>query len=99
MSKAFVVRYQTTAEAADENQRRVEDVYAELAATDPGGLRYLTLRLADGVTFVHIALVDDDGAGNPLPGTAAFRTFQAGLPDRLTQGPDAQDATIVGAYR
>jgi hypothetical protein len=96
MSKAVIVRYQTTAETADENQRLVEQVYAELAARDPGGLRYATFRLADGVSFVHVALVEGDV--NPLPGMAAFQAFQANLSDRVAQGPDPQDAIIVGSY-
>jgi hypothetical protein len=96
MSKAVIVRYQTTPETADENQRLVEQVYAELAAIDPGSLRYATFRLADGVSFVLVALVEGDV--NPLPGMAAFQTFQANLADRVAQGPDPQDATIVGSY-
>jgi hypothetical protein len=97
MSKATIVRYQTTVEAAAENQRLVEQVYAELAANDPGGLRYATFRLDDGVTFVHVAIVEGDE--NPLATTAAFQAFQAGLADRLTDGPDPQGAVIVGSYR
>jgi hypothetical protein len=97
MSKTVIVRYRTTAETADENQRLVADVYAELAATDPGGLRYATFRLADGVSFVHVALIEGDDS--PLPGVAAFQAFQANLADRLAQGPEAHEATIVGAYR
>ena len=49
-----VVRYRTKPEHADENQRLVEGVFAELAATKPAGLTYATYRLADG-TFVHVA--------------------------------------------
>lgn len=97
MSKAVIVRYQTTAETADENQRLVEQVYAKLAASDPGGLRYATFRLADGVSFVHVAFIE--GEVNPLSDVAEFQVFQAGLPDRLAQGPEPQDATIVGSYR
>jgi hypothetical protein len=47
-----VICYKTKAESADENQRLVEDVYAELATLDPGGMRYVTLRLEDKVTFI-----------------------------------------------
>ena len=37
MQKRLVTRYATqSAEAADENQRRVEGVFAELAETKPG---------------------------------------------------------------
>ena len=97
MSKVTIVRYQTTAEAADENQRLVEQVYSELAESDPGGLRYATFRLDDGVTFVHVSLVD--GEENPLLATAAFKAFQAGLSDRVVQGPEPRSAVVVGSYR
>ena len=94
---AVVVPYRTTPEAAEENQRLVEEVYAELAAEDPGGLRYLTLRLADGVTFVHVAVVE--GPGNPLTRSAAFARFQEGLGDRCADPPVPAQATVVGWYR
>jgi hypothetical protein len=97
MSKVTVVRYQTTVEAADENQRLVEQVYSELAANDPGGLRYATFRLDDGVTFVHVSFVD--GEENPLLTTAAFQAFQAGLSGRVVQGPEPRSAVVVGSYR
>lgn len=93
----IVVRYTPEADRADENQALVEAVFAELADTDPGGLRYATLRLADG-TFVHIA--DVQGDHNPLQDTAAFAEFQRGLGDRCRdgQGPNPQEAVVVGAY-
>jgi acyl dehydratase len=94
----IVVRYTPTADRADENQALVESVFAELAATDPGGLRYATYRLADG-TFVHIA--DIEGDVNPLASNDAFARFQEGIGDRCApgQGPNPQDATLVGSYR
>lgn len=49
-----VIQYTTKPDAADENQRVVERVFAELADKKPDGLRYATFRLADGVTFVHV---------------------------------------------
>ena len=97
MSKTVIVRYQTTAEAAEENQLLVEQVYAQLLADDPGGLRYATFRLVDGVSFVHIAIVDGDL--NPLPGLAAFQAFQSDLPNRLKQDPEPSEATLIGSYR
>ncbi|MGI9605200.1 MAG: hypothetical protein ACR2P0_03590 [Acidimicrobiales bacterium] len=94
----IVVRYRTQEDRADENQRLVEAVFAELAATDPGGLRYATLRLDDG-TFVHIA--DVEGEANPLGQNAAFATFQEGIGERCVEGetPNAQPAVLVGNYR
>ena len=93
-----VVRYTPTEEHADENQRLVEAVFAELHANAPGGLRYATLRLADG-TFVHISDVEADP--NPLSGTEAFANFQEGIRDRCEPGagPNPQPATLVGNYR
>jgi hypothetical protein len=93
-----VVRYTPKADRADENQQLVEAVFAELAETDPGGVRYATFRLADG-TFVHIATIEGDE--NPLQATAAFARFQDGIGDRCEEGlgPNAQPAELVGSYR
>ena len=96
MGDAVVVRYRTTPETAEENQRLVEQVYAELASEQPDGLRYLTLRLADGVSFVHVAWREGADVLGTLP---AFQEFQRGLGDRLVDGPDAGPATVVGSYR
>ncbi len=93
-----VVRYRPRADRVDENQALVEAVFAELNATDPGGVRYATYRLADG-TFVHIADVEADP--NPLGSIAAFAQFQADIAERCEEGegPNPQPATLVGSYR
>jgi hypothetical protein len=46
MAKAVVVRDQTRPDAGDRNQHLIEQVFAELNAEDPGGIRYAALRLA-----------------------------------------------------
>ena len=97
--KKVVVRYKTKPEHADENQRLVENVFEELAATQPAGLRYATLRLADDVTFVHIASIETDDDSNPLGQSAAFKEFLADLSERCDEPPAAQDANVVGSYR
>jgi len=94
----IVVRYRPTPERANENQSLVEAVFAELAESDPGGVRYATLRLADG-TFVHIADVEADP--NPLGSIDAFAEFQRDIVDRCEEGegPNPQPATLIGNYR
>jgi hypothetical protein len=92
-----VVQYQTKPERADENQRLVEAVYAELAASNPNHLRYLTVRLDDGVTFVHVAAHDGDGP-NPLVTTAAFAEFQREIGDRCVVQPEARQGALVGSF-
>jgi hypothetical protein len=96
MSVVKVIRYRTKADRADENAELVRAVFAELAADDPGGLRYVTLRLEDGVSFVHVAMLE--GEVNPLASSPAFKRFQSEIAQRCDEGPIAQDATVVGAY-
>jgi hypothetical protein len=93
-----IVRYTTRPEHADENQALVEQVFAELAADRPAGLRYASFRLADGVSFVHVADVDTDDGSNPLTATAAFGEFVRGIGDRCDAPPVASGAVLVGSY-
>jgi hypothetical protein len=44
MAIAKVIRYKTHPEAADENERLIRGVFAELAADKPDGLHYITFR-------------------------------------------------------
>jgi hypothetical protein len=87
-----------TAEAADENQRRVEGVFAELAAATPDTVSYIVLRLADD-SFVHVSFHNHgDDEPNPIASTPAFAHFQEDHADRREGGVDQQKATLVGAY-
>ena len=54
MQKRLVTRYATNStESADENQARIEAVFAELAEAKPDNVSYLVFRLADD-SFVHV---------------------------------------------
>jgi hypothetical protein len=99
MQKRLVTRYaMQSAEAADENQRRVEGVFAELEANRPNNVSYIVLRLADD-SFVHVSFHDHgDDEVNPIASTAAFAHFQDGHAERRAGGVDQQTATLVGAY-
>jgi hypothetical protein len=94
-----VVRYRTKPDRAEENQALVEKVFGELNAGAPEGLRYATFRLADGVSFVHVASVETEDGTNPLGATPAFAEFLRQIKDRCEEGPAASDATVVGSYR
>ena len=99
MHKRLVTRYATqSAAAADENQRRVEAVFAELAESKPGTVSYIVLRLADD-SFVHVSFHDHgDDEVNPIASTAAFARFQQDHESRRSGAVDQQTATLVGAY-
>jgi predicted SnoaL-like aldol condensation-catalyzing enzyme len=99
MQKRLVTRYaMRSAEAADENQRRVEGVFDELAETKPESVSYIVLRLADD-SFVHVSFHNHrDDEVNPIASTAAFAQFQEDHADRREGGVDQQIARLVGAY-
>jgi acyl dehydratase len=97
MSTTRVIRYRTKPEHAEENERLVRGVFAELAEEQPEGLHYATFRLDDGVSFVHVAVTDGDE--NPLTSSAAFAAFQAGIGDRCAEGPTPADAAVIGNFR
>jgi hypothetical protein len=92
-----VIRYTTNPESADENERLIREVFAELAEQEPQGLHYAAFRLDDGVSFLHVAVID--GEANPLSASAAFGKFQSGIQDRCAEGPAPADAAIIGSYR
>lgn len=94
-----VVRYQTKPDRGDENQALVEEVFAGLGSARPAGLRYMTLRLGDGVSFIHVASIDTPDGANPLTATPAFGAFQREIAERCEVGPLVMDATVVGSYR
>lgn len=93
-----MVRYEVKPDRVEENEELVRAVYAELAATDPPGLSYVTFALDDGVGFVHVARMDEDGE-NPLGAVAAFARFQEGLGDRLVAPPTVTSMRQVGGYQ
>ena len=99
MQKRLVTRYaMRSTEDADENQRRIEDVFADLAAAQPDNVSYVVLRLADD-SFVHVSFHDHgDDELNPIASSAAFAHFQDGHADRRDGGVDQQQAKLVGAY-
>ena len=95
MTRAVVVRYRTRPDAADDNQRLIETLFQELAAVQPGGIRYSAFRV-DETTFVHVALFDSDR--NPLETLPAFQTFTSGIADRCEEPPVPTAGRLVGSY-
>ncbi len=96
MSHATVVRYTTRAGSADENEKLIKAVFAQLAEQEPEGLRYVAIRLDDGVSFVHVAVVEGDH--NPLTALPVCGEFVSAINERCTDGPAPATGTVVGAY-
>ena len=93
-----VIRYRAKREMADRNAELVAAVFAELKAEQPGGLRYLSLRLEDD-TFIHVVETAADDGASPLPKLPAFAAFQNGIRERCAEPPVPKGATVVGNYR
>jgi hypothetical protein len=94
-----VVRYQAKAERADENERMIETVFAELEERQPDGFTYKVFRLDDGVSFIHVVIEHDIDEPDSLQAIPAFQAFVADIADRCDVPPVATGATIVGGYR
>lgn len=97
--KTIVVRYQAKPERADENQRLVEAVFADLDERQPDGFTYKVFRLDDAVSFIHVLIEHDVDAPGSLQDVPAFGAFVADIADRCDVAPVATAATVVGGYR
>jgi quinol monooxygenase YgiN len=94
--RCVMVRYKVKPEQVARNEELVRAVYEELHRTAPGGLRYATFKLPDGVTFVHLS--DSDAAGNPLAEVEAFKAFQVGIGERCDEPPVVDELSEVGSF-
>jgi hypothetical protein len=97
---ATIVRYQAKPDRADENQRLIEAVFADLNEREPAGFTYKVFRLDDGVSFIHVVIEHDDVEHpDSLQDVPAFQAFVAGINDRCDVPPVAMGASVVGGYR
>jgi hypothetical protein len=94
-----IVRYKVKADRAEENREFIQKVFGQLDESKPDGLRYVSFNLDDGLSFVHIAVVETADGQNPLPETSAFQDFVSGIKDRCDEPPVVTKANIVGSYR
>ena len=79
---AIVVRYQAKPERADENQKLIEAVFADLQERQPRGFTYKVFRLDDGVSFVHVVIEHEDVADpDSLQDVPDFQAFVADIGD------------------
>jgi hypothetical protein len=95
--KTIMVRYKTSEAHADTNEGLVRAVFNELRSRAPEGLRYVSYRLADCVTFVHIATLETPDE-NPLAILPSFKAFQQQLKDRCVESPVVTELSAVDSY-
>jgi hypothetical protein len=93
----LLFRYQTKPEATEQNMQLVENVFKELKAAAPSGVRYAVLRGDDG-TFIHCVAYESEAANDQLTELPAFKAFVEGGADRRIAKPEGGDVTIIGNY-
>jgi hypothetical protein len=93
-----VINAKIAPEHVAEVEAAARRAFAAVHAAQPEGLRYASLRLADGVSYV-ILLEAPDGEPNPLFELPEYQEFERGLKGWLAGRPDAGPATVVGSYR
>jgi hypothetical protein len=98
MISSVVVTYTVRPEAMAEHVRLIEAVFEQLHAEQPGNIEYKVMRLADGVSFVHVSTADTPDGSNPLPALAAFKRFNQDAAARVATPPRPTAADIVGSY-
>jgi hypothetical protein len=93
-----IVRYKLKPECVAENEALVKGVYAAVAREKPPGFHYATIKLADGVSFIHFSRLDEPGAKNPLFDLPAFKAFTADIKARCEEPPVSMAFDEIGAY-
>jgi hypothetical protein len=97
MVGSAIVKYHTACESARYNALLIEDVLAELAASDPGGLWYQVFRFDGGAGFMHIVVFD--GTADPFARCAAYQRFHRDFRQRLAEPPAVMRGVLIGSYR
>ncbi len=94
----MMVSYKLEPNRVEENERLVAAVFEALRQAAPPGLRYASLRQADGVSFVHLVSHDSIEARNALTALPAFKAFVANIKDRCETPPVSVELTTIGSY-
>ena len=94
-----LVRYKVKQDKAQENIEYIQNVFKALESNKPDGLRYVSFKLDDGVSFVHIASIETDSGDNPLQALEEFKQFVGDIKSRCEEPPVATPIETVGQYR
>ena len=97
-TKKILVRYKLKADAVIENEKFIKAVFRQLHERLPEGIRYTVYKLADGVSFVHIARFETETARKAFSTMPAFLDFQSQSKDRFEEFPLSGEVEEIGAY-
>ena len=92
------VRARLKEEHVAEAQAAVKRMFAAIEREALEGIRYASVRLEDGVTFLALLEVED-GVENPLLALPEAQEFYASLPGWYAEPPEVGQGTVVESYR
>jgi hypothetical protein len=92
-----MVRYKLHPDRVEENERLVKAVYEELHRERPKGVHYATVKLPDGVTFMHLVF-DLETTSRALNQLDSFKAFSAEIASRCEEPPVPMELSVVGSY-
>lgn len=96
--KQTLVQYKIRADKVEENEQLVRAVYQQLDEEGLEGFRYMTLKLQDGQTFMHIALAASEETNAVFTSLPAFQEFRANIKARCEQLPVAGSVLLIGVF-
>jgi hypothetical protein len=85
-------------ESVTDIEAAARKMFAAIDVAQPEGIRYASLLLPDGETFVALVQLDEGGE-NPLPGIPEFRAFLEGVEASRAEPANVQPMTVIGSYR
>jgi hypothetical protein len=96
--KVTTVRAKLKEEHVAEAVAAVQRMFAAIEREQLEGIRYASVKLEDGVTFVAMLEVED-GVENPLFGLPEAKAFYDRLPGWYAEPPEVGQGTVIGSYR
>jgi len=93
----LMVRSKIKQENLAEAQAAVDKVIQALEQTHPANVQYATCLLSDGVTFVVLLTLEDDGS-HPLRDLPACAEMVESLKQWYDGQPAADRMTVTGSY-
>ena len=98
MSKTIVVRYKTHPQHAQENAELIARVFDALHREKPVGVHYQVLRAEEGLSFTHVATLEDGLPVHPITSLPEFKTFPADIGTRCEIAPQQVPSVVLGRY-
>ena len=93
----LMVRAKIKEENVADARAAIEKVIQTFEQAQPAGVRYASCLLSDGVTFVALLELKDDG-GHPLRGFPAYQEMVESLKQWYAEPPAAERMTVTGSY-